>query len=195
MLMQNFCTTILLLTGLSFWLKIIHTANTLTRRRYIFTSTAMPCRYMPAARSATIRTNGSRQARQATRDSVFTPAQTGKYYAQITNTIATQLTLTTDTVTYVAPLATKENNLLAEKPVEMNNVTHTFSAYPNPANTIIRVQVKGNTAFVISNIAGKILLVKDISNSGIISVSGLVSGVYYMQNKTTGEVKKRIVKH
>ncbi len=52
-----------------------------------------------------------------TGDSVFHPAQSGSYYAQITNAVVTRLTLSTDTVSYTAPAARTAVLLLSLSPV------------------------------------------------------------------------------
>src|SRR5438477_1776868 len=48
-----------------------------------------------------------------TGDSVFHPSQSGKYFAAVTNSVATQLTLYTDTVEYDATLPVTIINLKA----------------------------------------------------------------------------------
>ncbi len=127
-----------------------------------------------------------------TGDSIFLPTQNGKYYAQITNVIATQLTLTTDTITYTVPLA--KASFGADAVVATNATTY-FSVYPNPAKDIIHLQTNGTASITITNAAGKIILSKNIKNNGNINVSAFANGVYYVQNKTIGEVQKIVVLH
>jgi Leucine-rich repeat (LRR) protein len=124
-------------------------------------------------------------------DSTFTPKQSGRYYVQVTNAIATQLTLFSDTIDITAPV-TAQNRLAAESIKRINNK---LSIYPNPAKDIIHVQIDGSATITLINVAGKVLLTKAITNKGEINVSTLANGTYYLQNKITGETQKVVIVH
>ncbi|MBV9962262.1 MAG: leucine-rich repeat domain-containing protein [Parafilimonas sp.] len=81
---------------------------------------------------------GETTAVTITGDSTFHPAGSGSYYAQITNAVATALTLHTDTIAYAAPVL--KQNMIAK-----------LSLFPNPAADIITV--KGLNANMVSTIS------------------------------------------
>jgi Leucine-rich repeat (LRR) protein len=126
-------------------------------------------------------------------DSTFQPKQTGKYYVRVTNAVATQLTLYSDTVDFTI------NNLIASNslPTDANSSKpkQGLQVYPNPANSIAQVQVNGTATITLTNSAGKIMLAKTISNNAFINVKSFAPGTYYIQNKDNGEVKKIVVTH
>lgn len=128
-------------------------------------------------------------------DSVFHPAQNGKYYAQITNAVATQLTLTTDTVDYTMPLTKSEQVAFTVNTEAYKNGANKLLVYPNPAKGIVQVEVNGNAIIQVTDAAGKVLLTNSINTTGTLNVSRLASGMYYLQNKATGEVQKIVVSH
>lgn len=136
---------------------------------------------------------------QITGDSTFTPAESGQYYVNVTNSVVTQfngaggraLILRSDTITYTAPLAVQKR-----VPVVKTNTTVThFSIYPNPATNLLHIQTNGVADIVITNSDGKVLLDRTINNNNVINISKYANGVYYIQNKTTGEMQKVIVAH
>jgi Leucine-rich repeat (LRR) protein len=109
-------------------------------------------------------------------DSIFSPIQSGYYSVTVTNSVATQLTLYSDTIYYNAP-----DNLIASK---MNN-NSSISLYPNPAKsfTTLSFNADGKYAITVTNVSGKILQTKTgIANKGIniiqLDVSKYASGVY-----------------
>lgn len=65
--------------------------------------------------------------------------------------------------------------------------------YPNPAKGKITIRSKGKATFTLTNGQGKILLTKVIENTGIINVSNIPPGVYYLTNTVTGATQKIIV--
>jgi len=79
--------------------------------------------------------------------------------------------------------------------VAQNNTAASSSTqlYPNPSNNIVHIHTKGSTIFTLTNYSGEIMLVKKIDGDGIIDVSKYVAGIYYLKNKTTGEVQKVMV--
>ncbi len=86
---------------------------------------------------------GSTNTTVVTGDSTFQPAASGQYYAAITNAIARQLTLYTDTVSYTAPL---------QKPLSV-------SIYPNPVKGIVTItglNAKGTGTITIADVSGTV---------------------------------------
>lgn len=65
--------------------------------------------------------------------------------------------------------------------------------FPIPAKDILHIQTTGNTSFSLFNQNGKILLTKNINGSGIINVSNIAAGIYYLKNNNNSEVKKIVV--
>jgi hypothetical protein len=206
-------------------------------------------------------------------DSVFQPSETGTYFARITNSIATQLTLISDTVFYDATLpvtiidfkgyAQKNmieidwttvteinltryeiqrssnalefstvgsvpakgsgtlrtnytfndvlplhgNNFYRLKAVDadgkfsysnivlvnMNGDNIATTVYPNPAKDILHVQTTANTSFSLIDQSGKVLFSTKIDGIGIINVSNLSAGIYYLKNNSTGVTQKVVV--
>lgn len=123
-------------------------------------------------------------------DSTFAPATSGSYYATITNAIASQLTLYTDTIGYAMPVvATNENRIAAAMDKE---VKQAWKVYPNPAKDIVYVQTNGTANFLFIDSNGTVLLSQTITNSGAVTVSTYSPGIYFIENTTTHE-KKRIV--
>jgi hypothetical protein len=69
----------------------------------------------------------------------------------------------------------------------------TFLVYPNPANSLLNVQTKRKGTFVLADGYGKKIITQTINGNGSIDVSSLPSGIYFLKNVTTSEVKKIIV--
>ena len=133
---------------------------------------------------------GETDSTTITGDSTFSPVQSGRYYVKVTNAIATQLTLYSDTVEFTVP-ALGQNKIALSS---IQTSTH-FAVYPNPARTIIHVQTAGTTLITITYTDGKVMLTKTITNNSAINISSLAPGIYYVQNKATGEVKKVVASH
>ncbi|TKK69817.1 T9SS type A sorting domain-containing protein [Ilyomonas limi] len=70
-----------------------------------------------------------------------------------------------------------------------------FTIYPNPAKAVLHVQISGTALLSLTDITGKVLLTKTITNSGSINVSSLQAGMYYLRNSATGETRKIMVSH
>lgn len=109
-------------------------------------------------------------------DSTFIPTETGSYYANIFNSVATGTVLTTDTVSYSTVTAITQN-----KPV---------SLYPNPARSILTV--KGLNAnlkniITITDIAGnrRIYIVADKQTFVQCDISRLEPGSYTLKVSNT----------
>src|SRR6266540_5803395 len=122
-------------------------------------------------------------------DSVFHPTQSGTYLVRVKNSVATQLTLYSDTIVYVAPavIASAENSL------QQYDKTNSFGVYPNPARDILFVQTNSNASFSLLNQSGKILLTKNVNGKGSINISGMAGGLYYLRNNSSGAVQKVII--
>ncbi|WP_170971160.1 T9SS type A sorting domain-containing protein [Ilyomonas limi] len=124
-------------------------------------------------------------------DSTFMPTQSGKYHVKVTNAIATKLTLYSDTIDFTLSPG-KQNNLIT-KTVQPTKLIQHMQVYPNPAKDVVQVQVKGTAMIAITNSNGKVLLTKSVNNSDVINVSSLAPGIYYLQNKASGETQKIVV--
>ncbi|HVX28796.1 MAG TPA: leucine-rich repeat domain-containing protein [Parafilimonas sp.] len=119
---------------------------------------------------------GSMLVATITGDSTFTPSQGGNYSVTVTNSVATQLTLYSDTVYYNAG-----NNAIASK---MND--HSFIAvYPNPAktNATLSFNAEGRYTLTITDLSGNILQTRTgVANKGAnsiqLDVSNYASGMY-----------------
>jgi hypothetical protein len=122
----------------------------------------------------------------------FIPLQNGIYHVKVFNSVATQLTLKSDTIKYVAPsqfaesAASSENALLQDK-------TNLFLIYPNPAKNILHVQTNGNASFSLLNQSGQTLLTTNINGTGSINISGMAAGLYFLKNNSTGAVQKVMI--
>ncbi len=68
-----------------------------------------------------------------------------------------------------------------------------FTVYPNPAKDIMNIKTNGNAIISLTDQAGKVLLTKTIEGSGVINVTALPAGLYYLKNNTTGETQKIII--
>jgi hypothetical protein len=127
-------------------------------------------------------------------DSVSHPSQSGKYFARVFNSVATQLILKSDTIKYVAPAELNEPAIASsENGLQEQDKTNLFLIYPNPAKNILHVQTNGNESFSLLNQNGKILLTTNINSNGSINISGMAAGLYYLKNNSTGAVKKVII--
>jgi Leucine-rich repeat (LRR) protein len=79
--------------------------------------------------------------------------------------------------------------------IDLENLKKVFTVYPNPAKNIIHVQLDGTASITITNALGQVLLTKVITNNGDINIGSFASGVYYVQNQTTGETRKIVIAH
>jgi Leucine-rich repeat (LRR) protein len=122
-------------------------------------------------------------------DSTYIPEVRGNYSVSVTNKIATQLTLYSNTIYYErsAIVASPENGW------HQFGKAISFSAYPNPAKNVLNIQLNYKATFTLTNQSGNILLTKIIDGNGMINVSALPAGLYYLKNTATGEVKKVVI--
>ncbi|HVT62886.1 MAG TPA: leucine-rich repeat domain-containing protein, partial [Legionellaceae bacterium] len=119
---------------------------------------------------------GSMLVATITGDSTFTPSHGGNYSVTVTNSVATALTLYSDTVYYNAG-----NNAIASK---MNDHS-SIAVYPNPAktNTNLSFNAEGKYSMTITDMAGNILQTKTgVANKGAnsiqLDVNNYASGMY-----------------
>jgi len=77
--------------------------------------------------------------------------------------------------------------------VKLNNDRIITVVYPNPAKDIIHVETNGSAIFSLINQSGKILVTTNINGKGVINVSGIVAGLYYLKNNSTGSVQKVVI--
>jgi len=124
-------------------------------------------------------------------DSVFHPSESGKYRVVVLNSIATQLKLFTKLYDYTAP----NNTLVASTKNELQQFdkANMFRVYPNPAKDILHVETNGAAMFSLIDQSGKIFAVTSINGKGIINVSGIPAGLYYLKNNSTGSVQKIVI--
>ena len=109
----------------------------------------------------------------------------------VSNSVATQLKLFTKLYDYTAP--TKAAIASAENAFQQNDKTNLFLIYPNPAKDILHVETNGAATFSLINQSGKILVTANINGKGIINVSGIAAGLYYVKNNLTGNVQKIVI--
>jgi hypothetical protein len=124
-----------------------------------------------------------------TGDSVFHPTETGVYAVRVQNSMANHLNLFSDTISYTAPIALNTFSVDSEQ----ENVNNSFSVYPNPVKNILNIHAGGSASFLLLDQSEKILLTKDITTSGSMNVSNVATGVYYLKNSNTGNVKKVVI--
>jgi hypothetical protein len=112
-------------------------------------------------------------------DSTFKPTISGNYNVLITNAVATELTLKSDTLFYAG------NGLMANDLIAHNNPV--FSIYPNPAKTTVTVMFSatGNCTIKLADVSGTALqtrTVTAIKGTNIIQldVSRYATGVYFV---------------
>jgi hypothetical protein len=114
-------------------------------------------------------------------DATFTPISSGAYNVEVSNSIATQLILYSDTVTFSSIIASQQNNISSLQTVDKAY----FSVYPNPAtsNTTVSFNAKGKYTIVVTDFSGKILMSKTgissaAKNTFQLDVSRFASGMY-----------------
>jgi Leucine-rich repeat (LRR) protein len=115
-------------------------------------------------------------------DSTYHPTIGGAYTVQITNSIATALTLYSDTVNYAAInglIASQTNDLITGD----NNTR--VSLYPNPAKTSVTIafNTTGNYTIKLTDLSGRVLQTKTgnaIKGAGTIRliIAGYAKGIY-----------------
>jgi hypothetical protein len=124
-------------------------------------------------------------------DSVFHPTQNGKYLVRVKNSVATHLTLYSDSIVYIA--AEEPVIASAENAFQQNDKTNLFRVYPNPAKDILHVETNGSAMFSLIDQSGKILVITSISGKGVVNISNITPGLYYLKNNSTGNVQKVVI--
>jgi len=116
-------------------------------------------------------------------DSTYTPPASGNYSVEVTNSIATELTLKSDTVSFNAFASDQKNNISLLQAGNKNNV----SVYPNPAKNIITVSfaAAGNYSLKLSDANGNVLQTKTgvaVNNKNIVqlNVGNYAVGSYFI---------------
>jgi len=114
-----------------------------------------------------------------TGDSTFTPTTSGNYNVEVTNSIVTELTLRSDTVSINALATVAKNNSDAVKANDRNN----FSVYPNPVRDILHLDnLKSKATISILTQDGHVVDKRIVSNSTHEwNVKNLAAGTYYMK--------------
>ena len=120
-------------------------------------------------------------------DSVFHPTESGTYFVKVRNKIAKDLKLVSRAIKYTVPSSADAIDLNKQK--ENNS----FFVYPNPAKNILHVSTNGNAPFSLMSEDGKTLLTSTIDKTGVINISNIAAGVYYLKNNNTNASKKIVV--
>jgi hypothetical protein len=117
------------------------------------------------------------------KDSVFTPTVSGNYSVQVTNAVATELTLYSDTLRFTALKSAEQNDNASIKAADKNNL----SIYPNPAKNIVTIAfvATGNYIIKLTDVSGNILETKtgvgvEGKNMLRFDVSKYAAGVYFI---------------
>jgi len=124
-------------------------------------------------------------------DSVFHPADNGKYRVKVLNSVATQLQLYSKLFDYTAP--TNAVIASAKNALQQFGKANMFRIYPNPAKDVLHVETNSASMFSLIDQSGKILATTNINGKGSINISGVATGLYYLKNNSSGSVKKIII--
>jgi hypothetical protein len=113
-------------------------------------------------------------------DSTFKPVSSGNYNVLVTNAVATELTLKSDTLFY-SDAGFIANNIRAQ------SYNTTFSVYPDPAKTTVTVtfNATGNCTLLLTDVSGTVLQTKTaiaVKGTNIIQldVNRYATGVYFV---------------
>jgi hypothetical protein len=68
-----------------------------------------------------------------------------------------------------------------------------FAVYPNPVRDLLNVHTDSKATITLTDQSGKIILTKVIDGNGVINVSALGAGIYYLKSNNTTEIQKLIV--
>ena len=119
-----------------------------------------------------------------TGDSTFTPTASGNYSVEVTNSVATELTLRSDTVSFNALKAVTKNNITG---AALNAITG-YKLYPNPVKDILHVDnLKGKATIYILTQDGRMVDKKVVSNRNYEwNAKSLSAGVYYVRIEKGG---------
>jgi hypothetical protein len=115
-----------------------------------------------------------------TGDSTFTAPASGDYYVHVTNSIATALTLRSDTISVstlkAAPAA---GNAIVANGMDKNS----YPIYPNPVRDVLHLDnLKSNSTISIITQDGRVVDKKVVSGSSYVwNVKDLAAGSYYVR--------------
>lgn len=115
-------------------------------------------------------------------DSTFTPSACGSYYAVVTNTKATDLTLTSDTINY-----TQHTN--------KTEVISKISVYPNPVRNTLQLTglpASGRSTITLSDVNGHVWMQWQVTNQATTNynVSSLKPGNYLLHVTNGNTISK-----
>ena len=115
-------------------------------------------------------------------DSAYQPIAAGNYSVTVTNSIATELTLYSDTLNYIETKSIASS--FSQNDINAAN-SKSILLYPNPAKTITNIAfaATGKYAVSIADLNGKVLQVKtgisaSKQNYVQLNVSGFAAGIY-----------------
>ena len=91
-----------------------------------------------------------------------------------------------------APFNNTINPLCLTTGINEISKSSTLLIYPNPTTSILNIEVKEQTQISITNVLGDIVLSQAINGLSKIDVSNLKSGVYFIQDSTSGQAIKFI---
>jgi hypothetical protein len=105
------------------------------------------------------------------------------YYVEVNNSIATALTLSSDTIHYASSSALQQDAIVSS----LLNDKNVFSIYPNPAKTIVTVSFNttGNYVLKLTDVSGNVLQTKTgtalkAGNTTQLNVSKNARGTYFI---------------
>jgi hypothetical protein len=112
-------------------------------------------------------------------DSTFTATAGGDYNVEVTNSIATALTLKSDTINVSALKGASAQNAIAAKGMDKNG----YTVYPNPVRDVLHLDnLKPNSTISIITQDGRVVDKKIVSNSSYVwNVKNLAAGSYYVR--------------
>jgi hypothetical protein len=113
-------------------------------------------------------------------DSVFHPSENGIYEAKVTNSVATELTLKSEPIKFVASSQLVQS-ATSQNALQEYNKTNIFIVYPNPAKDIVHIQTNGKAILSLTDQSGKVLLTETIEGNGVMNVTSLSAGLYYLK--------------
>ena len=114
-------------------------------------------------------------------DSTFTVSSNGNYNVEVTNSIATELTLHSDTIAFSTLTGFQQSNITTSTNNKIN-----FSVYPNPATTTATISFNGSGNYTIklADVSGNVLQTKTIvgnnKNAVQLNISQYAAGVYFV---------------
>jgi len=85
------------------------------------------------------------------------------------------------------------NQLTTNSSEDLKATNSSINVYPNPVKNTLYIHSKTNAIFSLSDALGKVVVTKQIHGNGIIDVSKLPAGFYFLRNNLTGEIQKIVV--